>query len=348
MKILSVIVALMTTIIVTTLLIPLAKKVGLVDSPGGRKHHHSPTPLVGGIAIFLAFGFGILLIDNSLQAYRPFLAAAALLVFTGVLDDFHELTPRLRLIVQIIAALLMVIWGKIELLSLGHIFGVANIELNYNIGLILTVLAVVGIINAINMLDGVDGLVGTVSLVQFSLLIYLAFSSGLYLDADVLALLVAAILGYLWFNFPFPWRKHAIIFMGDAGSMFLGFTLVWFMIYLSQLPHKAMEPVAFLWIMIVPLYDIGGVIVRRVLQKRSIMQADREHIHHLLQHLGFSKLGLVLLLSAITLVAGLGADFVSKHASDSTLLLVAFILGFITYIVISEILWRKIKNSNFK
>jgi UDP-GlcNAc:undecaprenyl-phosphate GlcNAc-1-phosphate transferase len=298
---------------------------------------------VGGIAMFLAFGLGVLLLEISLQPYRVLLVGSCILVFTGVLDDFRELTPRFRLAIQIFCGLLMVFWGKVSLADLGYLLPFFDLHVNYVIGLVISVCAVIGIINAVNMLDGVDGLVGSISFVQLAMLIYLAISAHLYSDAALLVILVASILGYLRYNLPLPWRQHAIVFMGDAGSMFLGFVLVWFMVYLSQSPHYAASPTVFLWITAVPLFDIGALLIRRPLNKRSPFRAGRDHIHHLLQAYGFSKLGIVCTLSSASLIFGILGIIASRHQITEHWLFLAFLAAFVLYVILAEMLWRKVQ-----
>lgn len=334
--------AIIAVIVLTKLMLPLAKRVGLMALPGGRKKHGVPTPIIGGIAIFFGFCFSLLLLPNSLQDYRAFLAAALLLVLTGVLDDLQELTPRFRLVVQVMTGFLMIIWGGVILRNLGNIVFVMNIELNYFFGFIVSICAVIGVINAVNMLDGVDGLVGTMTLVQFGLLLYLSMINHFVTEIHILLILIGSIIGYLYFNFPFPGRKHAIIFMGEVGSTFLGFSLVWFMIYLSQPPHRAASAVTFLWIMMIPLFDIANVMIRRLLQNRSVTHADRQHIHHLLEGFGFSKLAIVLLLSFVTLLAGSTAILAYHAHIHPGIMFLVFIGLFMIYCAVSGLLWRYI------
>jgi len=333
-------------IIFVVLLMPLASRLGLVDVPGGRKLHQVPTPLVGGIAMFLAFSLACLCTTISLKDYRAFSAISLLLVFTGVLDDFHELSAKSRLMIQIFSGILMVVWGKVILLDLGTLITPHEIKVHFALGLIISMSAVIGVINAVNMLDGIDGLVGTMVLIQFLLLIYLAFTAHLFVEVLVLSFLVAVILGYLWFNFPFPGRKNAVIFMGDAGSMFLGFAIVWFAIYLSQAPHQAANPVTFLWILMIPLFDIGAIIIRRLLHKRSPLKADREHIHHLLQSFGLSNLRIVGLLGFVTLIAGLFGIFAHEFEIPANIMFIGFLAAFCAYVVLAEILWRRLKRQS--
>src|SRR5262245_59089903 len=137
-----------------SLLRPLAVRINLVDAPHGRKQHEGHVPLIGGIAMFLGVLFALLTLSISLQPLRGFIAGCALLVFIGVLDDFHELSARARLVAQAAAGLIMVLWGKVALHSLGNLLFLGDIHLGW-FSLPITVLAVIGIINAVNMTDGV-------------------------------------------------------------------------------------------------------------------------------------------------------------------------------------------------
>jgi len=326
------------------LLIPLAKRIGLVDQPGGRKQHYLSTPLIGGAAMFVALSFGSLLLPMSLQPFRAFFAASILLVFIGVMDDLRELSAKSRLLVQIIAGIFMVAWGGVSLHNLGNLFFIGEIHLDYTAGLIISICAVIGVTNAINMLDGVDGLVGTITLLQFLFLIYLALMKGYLIHVGILVLFVPVILEFLWFNFSFPWRKHARIFMGDAGSMFLGFSLVWFSIYLSQAPHRVASPVVFLWIMTVPLFDIGATLFRRILRGRSPFKPDRGHIHHLLLQLGLSKLVIVVILGSATIAFGLYGVIMDDLGWLPAISFFIFIIFFILYVIVTEIIWHILKD----
>lgn len=340
----SFILALLITIIVIKLMLPLAYRLKLIDHPGGRKYHRNPTPLIGGIAMFLAFSLSSLCLPVSLQNFRAFFAASLLLTFTGVLDDFRELTPRFRLFIQIIAALIMIKWGHVVLNNLGNLIFIHDVHLKYSMSLIISVCAVIGIINAINMLDGVDGLVGTMTLLQFLCLIYLAFIKGYLNNIAIIILFIPILLGFLCFNFPVSWCKHVLVFMGDAGSMFLGFALVWFSIYLSQPPHRAATPIVFLWIMAIPLLDTGATIVRRISRGHSPFKPDREHIHHLLLGLGLSNLAIVLFLGGATIFFATMGILAQYLHIPSAIIFLTFVVLFIGYLFLTQFLQRKLDN----
>ncbi len=293
--------AFMITFACLYLLQSLAIRIGLVDAPHGRKQHQGHVPLIGGIAIFLGFLFALLTLPVSLQPYRSFIAGCALLVFIGVLDDFHELSARARLVAQTVAGLIMVLWGKVALQSVGNLLFLDSIHLGI-FSLPITVFAVIGIINAVNMTDGIDGLAGGLALIELSALAFLAIHGGATGQAIILLLIIASLLAFLWFNIRFPWRKQALVFMGDAGSMLLGFTLVWFLVDFSQGQHKLLAPAAMLWIMAVPLFDISGVIIRRLQKRQSPFLPDREHLHYLLKDAGLSITQVTLIIWGAALI----------------------------------------------
>jgi len=266
---------------------PRAVHIGVVDKPGDRAIHDGHTPLIVCISIFSGFVLTCLLLDLPLSTLGTFFAASFILVFIGVLDDFHELSTRARFVAQIIAALLMAMWGGLVLWDFGDRSFVGIIELGM-FAVPITVFCTVGVINALNMSDGLDGLAGGLCSVTLAAMAYLAWQANRLDDLHVLLVLLAAVVGFLVLNVRTPWRKRAGVFMGDAGSMFLGFALVWFLIGLSQGEQRAFTPVTALWIFALPLLDTGCTMLRRIRKGQSPFQADREHFHHILQLAGYT------------------------------------------------------------
>lgn len=316
-----------------SLLQPLAIRLGLVDLPHGRKQHEGQIPLIGGIAMFLGLLFALLTLPISLHDYRSLIAGSALLVFVGILDDFHELSTRARFVSQVAAALLMTAWGGITLLNLGNLVFHKEILL-HGWALPVTVFATVGIINAVNMTDGVDGLAGGLTLIELILLFFLAFHGGQLLAAHILMLMVAVVVAFLFFNFPVPGRRNARVFMGDAGSMFLGFVLSWFLVELSQGTTRVVSPVIMLWIMTVPLFDVGGVMVRRLQKRASLFAPDREHLHHVLQDWGLSNMQISLLLCGFALLCGLIGILATHLGITDGVMFIAFVILFLIYLAV--------------
>jgi UDP-GlcNAc:undecaprenyl-phosphate GlcNAc-1-phosphate transferase len=337
MPLLSYCVAFGVTLLSILLLKPLALRLGLIDVPGGRKLHEGNIPVIGGIAMLSGFSFALLTLDVSLSAYRCLIAGSGLLVITGLLDDFQELTPRSRLFIQILAGILMAVWGNVSLQSLGNLFSAGEIKLGF-FAIPVTILAVVTIINAVNMTDGTDGLAGSIAFIEFFYLAWLASHANQSVDEQVIILIIAILLAFLCFNF--PWRQRPSIFMGDNGSMWLGFLLTWFCIKLSQLPSHAVPPAAFLWIMAIPIWDMSTVVFRRLIRGFSPFKADRGHLHHYLLQRGFSPLQVTLLISTLSVFAGAAGILGTKYTIPESILFISFVVSFILYFYILHYAWR--------
>jgi len=170
-----------------------------------------------------------------------------------------------------------------------------------------TVFATAAVVNAINMLDGLDGLAGGLVAVMLGYLAAFAFWLGETDSLTVIVALLGAVLGFLLFNVPHPWRGARRTFMGDAGSLVLGFAVAWFTIDLSQRRAASVPPVVMLWVVGLVLFDLFTVTIRRLLRRRSPVAADRAHVHHVLQRCGLSGTGtLALLLAANVLIGAVG------------------------------------------
>ncbi len=299
------------TLLVLSLLRRAAPRLGLMDTPGAHHYHDRPTPMVGGLAIFTAFFFGVLLADVPLNSFRPLFLGCGILVLVGVLDDVHQLSSLARFAAQIVAALVMAWFGDVILLDLGNLVGAGVVELG-DLAVPITVFATVGVINAMNMSDGMDGLAGGLFLVAFGALAWVSLGSGVATDTAMLTLVIISITCFLLFNARFGLRSRASVFLGDAGSMFLGFMLSWFLIQFSQQPVRLIDPVTALWLMAVPLVDTVTVMIRRMVFGRSPFKADRTHLHHLLQHAGLGvdqSLAVILATAVAAVAAGLTMEY---------------------------------------
>ena len=306
---------------------PLAHSAGLVDKPDARKKHNGEIPLIGGPAIFVAV-FAAMVIsgiglskDAEWTTFGAFYLAGMLLILMGTVDDYLDLAPLQKLVGQMLAALIMVFGADIVLRDVGSLGN--NYEL-LTLGMLavpFTVFAVVGVINAINMSDGLDGLAGSLTLV--SLLGFMA-ATELFGNGEGLGLLTilgAAIVGFLLFNYRMPWRPRAVVFLGDSGSMFLGFTVAWFAIKFTQGDSKVLAPAAALWFLMLPLFDTATLTVRRVLKRRPPFGADREHLHHIFLLAGFSVSETVAIMATFSLFGvGVGLAGTYFQVPDSLLL----------------------------
>jgi len=280
-----------------------AYRFGLVDDPGGRKRHGTAVPLTGGISMTVGF---FLALGLSLPALAPqivLLVSMAMLALIGVLDDIGEVSPRSKLGVQILAAVLMTSWANHFLLHLGDLFGRGDIAL-MNWGIPLTVFATVALINGINMLDGLDGLAGGLVFVILSFFAGFAWWTVDVVSLKILVVLLGALGGFLAFNLPHPWRGHRRTFMGDTGSLVLGFVVAWYSIGLTQGYRQTVPPVVMLWVTGVVLFDLFTVTIRRILRRRDPAAPDRAHVHHILLRRGLSPAQAVSLLLGANLALG--------------------------------------------
>ncbi|MGP5157698.1 UDP-N-acetylglucosamine--undecaprenyl-phosphate N-acetylglucosaminephosphotransferase [Pseudoalteromonas prydzensis] len=283
-----------------------ARKIGLVDKPDERKKHSGNVPLVGGVAICITIVQYIYNNPSLLENSIVFITSISALTFIGALDDKFDLSVKLRILVQTLVSIAMVYYAGAELNVLGNIFGFGGITLG-GFAVVVTVLAVAGSINAFNMVDGIDGLLGGLSVVTFGSLAILLGMSGESQLAYLCMLIVITMLPYIIMNLGLIGHKRKV-FMGDAGSMMIGFTVIWLLIASSQPDQAAaIRPVTALWLIAVPLMDMVAIMFRRIKQGGSPFKPDREHLHHVCQTLGLSSRQTLAFICLIaSLFAGIG------------------------------------------
>lgn len=324
------------TSIITLLLIPslskLAISYGLTDKPDKRKQHSGDIPLIGGVAIFGALLLGSLL--SSGDAISPLLLVLCQAMLTlGMVDDYAGLSARVRFLVQISAAVVMVVFGDIRIENLGSLLGSQDVVLNGPVSLIFTVLCTVGVINAVNMIDGMDGLAGSILLISFSSLAGLAAINGDSSSAHTLFLIVGGLGAFLWYNSRLA-RPKAVIFMGDSGSMFLGLVLVWFFVDLTQSSNPALTPTAAGWILGLPLIETVVVMVGRIIDGKSPFDAGRDHLHHKLTDAGISPSHSVLTMCGLhVLLVSVGVTYSSTVGIEAFLFWVFVCLVLIHFVL---------------
>ena len=258
---------------------PLARTLGLVDKPGGRKLHEGEIPIIGGLAMFIGVVSGLILLPVSSTLSITFVVASFLLILIGVLDDRFALPASSRIAIQVTAVLIMVYGAGYRLTDIGDPFGIGVIGLG-QFSLLMTVLVSLTVINAYNLIDGADGLAGSLSLVA---LLAVALVGGYAAISSAVALtLAAAVVAFLFFNFPVSWNRPVRSFMGDAGSTFLGFAILWVVLGSSQGADRLVSPVIGLWFASVPIYDCLTCFVKRALARKSPFAPGRDHFHHVL------------------------------------------------------------------
>lgn len=286
------------------LLDPLARRIGLLDHPGGRKDHAAPTPVTGGLAIALGTMIPALLLSEVTPQLLGLGLAAAVLIITGVIDDLKDLRWQYRILAQVVAALCIVLVGDVKVEAIGPVFGLGQMALG-SLSIPFTVLATVGLINALNMADGLDGLAGSMALCALVMLIAGSIYSGNAELTHGLTVLAGALAGFLALNMRTPWRKRAYVFLGNSGSAYLGLVIAWAAFRLTQNPDHPVTPVLAPFLIAPPVIDCLVLIVKRIRQGRSPFAADRTHAHHLMLDGGFTPTGVVLTMAAVSCSLGL-------------------------------------------
>jgi len=319
---LSLLLVFVVSTIATLVFAKLAPKMGLLAEPGEHRLHQNATPMVGGIAIYLALLIGAMIVDDS---YIKLMPSLLLLTLVGLADDRYKLPSWSRFIAQGTAAYLMIQMTGVQLNTLGAVFSGTDYALDVW-SIPLTVFACIGVINAINMSDGLDGLAGSmVLLVMLGIIFVGNTGTGLALVC------CAAVLGYLVWNIRL-FRPSAKVFMGDAGSTTLGLLITYLLIKNSQSPN-AFPPVTALWLLALPLIDAVAVLIVRPLRGRSPFSADRIHYHHLLlkRNLSVNQVLIAALLIQAMLI-GLGVYLLISGVSQHQQFLL-FLLGFALYFI---------------
>ncbi|HEY6872889.1 MAG TPA: MraY family glycosyltransferase [Geobacteraceae bacterium] len=301
-------VSLFSAIVLIPPISKLAVSMGMLDLPDERKAHAHETPRLGGFAIFFAFLLALLLFADFNQQTRGFLTGAVIIFLTGLADDLVGLTPKKKFVGEIIATVCAVVVGQVSLVSLGNLFGSGEIELG-PFAIPFTVLAMVGVINAINMLDGLDGLAGGVSAIALGAIGLLAFISGNHPLLLMAVALLGALLGFLKYN-SYP----ASIFMGDAGSLLLGYSLGFFSVTLVVQGNQVISEVSPFIILAVPILDTLFVMCKRLRSGKSPFAPDRSHVHHRLLGFGFGHKASVVIVYGATYILAFFAVFCYRLA----------------------------------
>jgi UDP-GlcNAc:undecaprenyl-phosphate/decaprenyl-phosphate GlcNAc-1-phosphate transferase len=341
-------------------LIPLLSKLAFamdwLDHPDARKAHEGAVPLVGGVAVSAAFVLGLAVLGRWNDLPPAFFHGAAMMLLIGMVDDRRPLPSLPRFALQALAIWIAFAAGGNVLADVGRLTGTAL----WNLGwwsMPLTVFGVLGVVNAINMSDGADGLAGGIAV--SSLACFFAAFQFLRLDGALPAttadpsvavlVLIGALLGFLVFNLRTPWRARASVFLGDSGSLAIGFALGWFAVAAAGQPgSRDLSPVAALWILIVPLFDTISCMIRRTLQGRSPMSADRQHAHHLLQALGLSMATTVWVLIGLNALGGIIGLTAWRLGVPDRWMFAAITALFVAYTVGSILGWKRLMRASVK
>ena len=316
-------IAMISVLCAIKILRPIALDINLVDIPDDRKQHDGNVPLVGGLSIYFGLMIAIYITQPLPDNLFYLLMTASLILLIGLLDDLKDLGIWPRILVQIISCVLLLLFTDTYITSLGSPFGSNEIELG-KLAIPFTIFAVIGLVNAFNMSDGIDGLAGSLAIVTITgIILFDAVTKNPPL-LGFLLMFSAALLPYLFTNLISAQK----IFLGDAGSLLIGFILAWILIFLSQGHSRSMAPTSVLWCVAVPVIDTFTVCFQRIRIGKSPLSADRQHFHHLLLDAGFSpkKALLIILFCAFSLLAlGLILQRVLPSASLSIFLLITLV-----------------------
>lgn len=327
----------LTSLILTYLMIKISKNMNIMDIPNERSVHKKPTPLLGGIAIFLSFLFGFILFGNQNPLMISILIASFLILLLGIFDDIKPIKARYKFIIHILVALIVVFYGGLKLTHV-DIFG---LSLNFKwMSPYVTILIIVGIINAVNLIDGLDGLCAGISSIYFLTIGVIALILNKFNGLDIILsfIMLGSTLGFLVFNFP-----PAKIFMGDTGSTFLGLMISVIMLlgFKTVTLTSLLIPLVLL---ILPITDTLFAIIRRALNKKPIGQADKEHIHHqLLKHLSTRKT--ILVIYIVDLIFSVVSIFYAIGKKKEMIIFYILLMFILLYLVFkTNVIFKKKEN----
>lgn len=311
-------------------LTPLAEKFGLVDVPNQRKLHQGHIPLIGGLSIYIGLAVGILLFAAPGNGYVTYMVCSSLIVVLGVMDDSWDISPLVRLVVQALVAFIMIVGAGLYISNVGDLFGQGDLYIGYG-GVLLTIVAVLAGINAFNMIDGIDGLLGINSMITFLGLGLLFFLKGDVNSLYMSLFMVVALIPYLAVNMGIV--KVRKIFMGDTGSMLIGFTVVWLLVKGSQGAEPAFSTSTALWLVAFPVMDMVRVMLCRMRDGKPVFKADRTHLHHLLL-LRYANRYLVLVkICSLSLLFVLTGVLLPMFGWSESAIFLLFLASFSVYVV---------------
>ena len=307
------------------LLRPFAKKIGIVDKPSKRKIHQGNIPMIGGICIFIGVLTSAILYlrdDNILMAL---LVSGFFILLLGFIDDCYPLPVILRIIIQFVIVSLMISYTELKFETFGHSFGLPNqIPLGF-LSYPFTVVGIVFVTNSFNLMDGADGVTGGLILLAIIGINIIEILFG-NLNLNIISLALAGgLIPFIWFNLV---KSSKIkIFLGDSGSLFLGYIIACLLLYKTK-TSNIISPTMVLWILAVPVFDVISVIIYRLSRSHSLFTPDRSHLHYFLQNLGLSN-GKVLLyitgIGVLILFLGILIEHTTRFFSFPIFLLLLFL-----------------------
>ena len=323
--VLAFMIALGTALILTPVVITFARRTGALDAPDARKVHVRPIPRIGGIGIYAAFMVSVLiqlgfadLTPELMTSLFGLLAGGTIIVVIGIIDDYWDLPAKVKLLGQILAACVLVIGFDVRIDVVTDPFG-DYIYLEY-LAIPATIFWVVGLTNTVNLIDGLDGLAAGVSSIAAVTIFLVAMEEGIPFVAMITAALAGAAVGFLYYNF-----NPARIFMGDTGSMFLGFMLAGISVVGAVKSAATIALIVPILALGLPILDTTFAIVRRARNHRPIFKPDKGHLHHRLLAHGFTQKQAVLLMYVVSALFGLCALALTAVSIQAALLIILIV-----------------------
>lgn len=319
MEYIALVICFFAALFITPLVKKLAIKIGAVDKPNDRKVHKKLMPRLGGLGIFLSFLIGFLIfLPETIEAW-PIFVGAIIIIITGMLDDLFELTAKAKLGGQLLAAVVTVLGGvQMEFITLPN---GEMLHFGY-LAIPITILWIVAITNAINLIDGLDGLAAGVSSIALLTISGLAISMGNPLIALIGLIMLGSTLGFLVYNF-----HPAKIFMGDTGSLFLGYMISVIAVmglFKNVAVFSLIVPIIILG---VPILDTLFAIIRRIIQRKPLSAPDKLHLHHCLINLGFTHRQTVIMIYAMSSLFSVAAIVFTRATMwGSTLIIIGLLI----------------------
>ena len=307
--------------LVTPLIKRLSCVIGAVDEPNYRKIHSCPMPRLGGVAIYLGFAGALVFTQPMGKTETGLLAGCTLIVLTGIIDDIWGLSPKAKLAAQVAAAGILVSFGITVEFITNPFNNASGVIFLGKLAVPLTILWIIGVTNALNLIDGLDGLAAGTSAIAAITMAIVAWVEGGAFIACFALILASAVLGFLPHNF-----HPARIFMGDSGSMFLGFTLA--ALAVLGLTKGAAFISVFIPIIIlgIPIFDTLYAVIRRYRNHRPIFEADKEHLHHCLLDMGLTHRQTVFAIYGINLFLGITAIILNILSTEKSIMALIFLV----------------------
>lgn len=341
-----------TGILLAPAMILLCRQIGWLDRPGERKRHEGAVPLAGGLLIAASVFVALMIVRPGAVHAVHFWAGAGMIAVVGFIDDRFPLRARYRFFAQCAATMVFLQTGDVMLPDLDGVFGPFPLPIGF-LAIPLTIVGIVGVTNAINLSDGLDGLAAGLAAIAaaFTLTAFLLIAASLPPGgaesateaAEVAAGALGAMLAFLLFNLRAPWRDRASMFLGDGGSMAIGFLVGALLVYASgAFGDLGLPPVTAVWFVAIPLIDTLGCMVRRVLAGVTPMTPDRRHLHHLLLELGLSPGRAVMVLHGAAAAFGMAGLAAWRLEVPQYVMLWTLVAVFVAYVVASQRVWARV------